>query len=206
MHQTRQETTKKLPIKRKGTKYVVRALSNVKNSVPVLIAVRDMLKLARTQKEVQSLINQRILKINGRPVRNYHESIQLFNILEAHDFYQLTLLPTGRFSFFRVLKSSERLCKVTGKTILSLGRIQLNLHDGSNVISKDKISVGDSVYLDFEGKIKKHIPLAKGADVFVFGGKYIGQNGKIMEIKDRKALIKFKTGEAELPTSQLMAQ
>ncbi|MEO0238267.1 MAG: hypothetical protein ABIN35_08560, partial [candidate division WOR-3 bacterium] len=66
-----------------GTKYVVRAIDNPNNSVPVLVAVRDILKLARSAREVQKMINSKILKINGRPVKDWHETIKLFNIFES---------------------------------------------------------------------------------------------------------------------------
>jgi ribosomal protein S4E len=53
MHQTRQQATTRLPITRKGTKYVARASSDLENSVPVVIAMRDILKLAKTKREVR---------------------------------------------------------------------------------------------------------------------------------------------------------
>jgi len=205
MHQTRQELTKKIPIPRKGTKYVVRALSDVKNSVPVAIAVRDMLKLARTTREVKKMIHKKIIKLNGRFVKDERESIRLFNVLEIGKPYVLTLLPTGKFAL-EESKVDFRLCKVTGRKLLKGNQIQINLHDGTNIIAKEKINVGDSVYLDFSGKIKKHISLEKGRDVFIMSGKYIGQSGKISEVKDKIALIKFETGEAELPIAQIIAR
>ena len=65
MYQTRSEAIKRLPIPRKGTKYVARALMHKKNSVPVVIAVRDMLKLAKTAKEVKKTIREKMIKINN---------------------------------------------------------------------------------------------------------------------------------------------
>ena len=56
MHLTRAQASNKIPIPRKGSKYVARPLMNLKDSVPVVIAVRDMLKLARTAKEVKKMI------------------------------------------------------------------------------------------------------------------------------------------------------
>ena len=64
MHLKRQEAITKLPIPRKGTKYVARALSHLDNSVPVVIAVRDMLRLARTTSEVKKMIHEKIFKLN----------------------------------------------------------------------------------------------------------------------------------------------
>ncbi len=199
MHQTRQETSTKWPIPRKGNKYVVRAASHIDNSIPVLIAVRDMLGFAQNAAEVKQMIQQKLIKINGRPVRDYKESIKLFNILElGKKSYKLTFLPTGKFSF-QEDSGNQRLCKVTNKKLLSKNQIQINLHDGSNVVTKDKITVGDSVYLDFEGKIKKHVSFEEGKKVFVIEGKHIGHSGEVKKIINGKSLVKLDNkGEAEI--------
>ena len=101
MHKKRQTLTTKVPIQRKGTKYVARASSHINDSVPVIIALRDMLKLAQTIKEVKYMIHTKLLKINGRPVKDYRESIRLFNIFEADKKYVLKLLPTNPLLFFQ---------------------------------------------------------------------------------------------------------
>ena len=150
MHQTRKASSIKLPIPRKGTKYVARASSDLKNSVPLVIAVRDILKLAKTAREVKKMINAGLLKINGRKATHLNEAIKLFNILEADKTYRLTLLPTKKFNFEET-KEKNKLCKVIGKTLQRKGKIQLNLHDGSNVISSQNIAIGDSLVIDFSG-------------------------------------------------------
>lgn len=204
MHQTRKESSTKYPIPSKGTKYIARASASLDNSVPVLIAVRDILKLASTTKEVQKMLNQKLIKINGRVVRDLHESINLFSIFEADKIYRLTLLPTGKFSFEET-KNKERLCKIIGKTILPGNKVQLNLHDGSNVISKEKVAVEDSLYLDFSGKIKSSAVLEKGKKAFIIAGKYIGQEGKIESVEDKKVSIKFDSVSTELPAREVVA-
>lgn len=190
MHLTRAESTKKWPIPRKGTRYVARPMGSVNNSVPVVVAVRDMLKLARTAKEVNEMIKQKLLKLNGREVKDYHESIQLFNILEAGKPHILKITTTGKFALEPYSKK-ERLCKVINKKVLKENKVQLNLHDGSNVITNEKIQTNDTVYLDFAGKILRHVPLQKGKEVFIMAGAFKGQTGKIEEIEDSKVAITF---------------
>ena len=87
MHQTRAKVSKRIPIQRKGTKYVVRPLGSLQNSVPVLIALRDMLKLAQNKKEVEDMMKRKIIKINNQEVKDYREPVLLFNILEADRSY-----------------------------------------------------------------------------------------------------------------------
>lgn len=206
MHQTRQQTTKRLPIKRKGTKYVVRALSHPDESVPVLIAVRDMLGLAKTKKEVKKMITQKLLKLNGRDVRDYRESIKLFNVFHAGKDYILKLSPVRKFFLEETKDSKERLCKVIGKKILGKNEIQLNLHDGTNILADKSINIGDSLYLDISNKIRKHLSLEKGREAFIFSGKYSGQSGKIENVSEKQVLIKLKKGSAILPLDNLIVQ
>jgi small subunit ribosomal protein S4e len=205
MYLTRQETTTKLPIKRKGTKYIARASSHLESSVPVVIAVRDMLKAAQNAREVKQMIKSKTLKINGRPVRDYRESIKLFNIFEADHPYKLVLSETGKFMLEKT-SDKERLCKIVNKSLLSKGHYQLNFHDGSNVLTKENMKTGDSVYLDFSGKIKSHSKLEKGKSVFIISGKYLGQHGKIESVHDSHLHIKFKDKEAVLDKSCIIVQ
>jgi len=186
MHLKRNKAAKKLPIPRKGTTFVARASSHIKNSVPVLIALRDMLKLARNAREVKKMINQKLIKINGRTVKDVRESIKLYNILQADKAYVLTLSSTKKFYLEETKDKEKRLCKVTGKTRTKNNKIQLNLHDGSNVLSDDKINIDDSLYLDLSGKIKENIPLEKGKDIIVLFGRYMGYKGKIKSIEGKK--------------------
>ena len=193
MHQTRTKTSKKLPISRKGTKYVARAASHNSDGVSIIVAIRDMLELAKTAKEVKAMVNQKSLKINGKVVRDVKESVRLFNVLEADKSYCLTILPSGRFVFEETKKNS-RLCKVVNKTTVQKNKIQLNLHDGSNVIldKKEKVSVGDSLELDFNSKIQSIIPAEKGKDVFVVSGRSVGLSGKVKDLEGKKVTVDFK--------------
>lgn len=204
MHQTRQEATTRLPIERKGTKYVVRASSDLNNSIPVVIALRDILHLVKTKKEVRKMITQKMLKINGREVKHYADSIKLFNIFEAGKTYVLKLSPTRKFFLEETKDTKERLCKVIGKKLLPKNKIQLNLHDGTNIIGDNKIKINDSLYLDLSNKIKRHISPEKGKEVFVISGKYEGQHGKISDVQDKKMLIKFKEGSSTLNLKNLI--
>jgi len=204
MYQTRKASSIKLPIPKKGTKYVARASSDLENSVPLVIAIRDILKLAKTAREVKKMINAGLLKINGRKATHLNEAIKLFNILEADKTYRLTLLPTKKFSFEET-KEKNKLCKVIGKTLQRKGKVQFHLHDGSNVISSQNIAIGDSLVIDFDGKIKSHIPLAKNSEVFVFNGKYAGLKAKVEHIENKKVRIKINGISTIIPESEVIA-
>ncbi len=206
MHLTRNEITTKIPVQRKGTKYVARARSYLNQSVPVLIAARDMLKLARTAKDVKEMIKEKLLKINGKIVSDYRESIKLFNIFEAGKAYKLIILPTGKFELEVIKgKADSRLCKIINKKLIEKSKIQLNMHDGTNIVVpvKDRIMVHDSVELDFSNKMKQHISLEKGKKLFVMAGKYTGLTGKADEVGN-KVKVKFNDKIAELNKKEVI--
>jgi small subunit ribosomal protein S4e len=205
MHLTRQEATTRLPIARKGTKYIARAASNPEISIPVVIAVRDMLGLAKTAKEVKQMIHQKLLKIDGKDISDIHESICLFDVFHADKDYVLTLSPKKKFQLEEAKAKSERIAKVAGRNLVSGGKIQIHLHDGTSIIGDSKIKVGDTLHIDFENKVKKHISLEKGRDAFIISGKYAGLHGKIENVHEKKVLVKFKDGSAVLNEAQAVA-
>ena len=55
---------KEWPLTRKGKKYVV--VSRQRNGIPLLIVLRDMLKLGRTRKEIKKILNEGNVAVNGK--------------------------------------------------------------------------------------------------------------------------------------------
>ncbi len=204
MHLKRATSGLHLPLPRKGTKYLARAQSNVTNGIPVVIAIRDILGLAQTSKEVKQMVNQGLLKINGKPVTDIRQGIRLMNILEADQSYMLRVLPTGRYSL-DATKKDTRVCKIVGKKALPKKKMQLNLHDGSNVVTTHKARVGDSVELDMNGKLKKVLPMEAKAKALVVGGSKVGQKGTIKEVADGTVHITLEGGDAALLARDIVA-
>tara|TARA_Y100000310_G_C20690057_1_gene821649 strand:+ start:426 stop:1049 length:624 start_codon:yes stop_codon:yes gene_type:complete len=201
----RSKISKVVPVPRKGTKYVAGAKSHSNFGVPVVIAVRDMLGLARSSKEVKIMINDKLIKLNGKVVKDIREGVRLFNVLEAGKKFKLGILPTNRFTLEET-KEDQRLCKVINKKVLGKKQVQLNLHDGTNIISKDEVNVGDSLYLDFESKIKKKVSMEKGSEVFVITGRSVGLKGKILEVENGNVKVDLNDKEVVLEKSHLIVQ
>ena len=83
-------------------------------------------------------------------------SLRIF--LKADKDYVLTLSRNGRFTLEET-KVKDRMCKVLNKTLIKNGAIQLNLHDGTNILTKEKIATNETVHLDEKGKLLSHFPL-----------------------------------------------
>jgi ribosomal protein S4E len=57
MHLKRNKVPKLWGLRRKGTKYVVRSSHDLKSGVPVLVILRDILKLTKTREDAKEKTN-----------------------------------------------------------------------------------------------------------------------------------------------------
>ncbi|PIO07456.1 hypothetical protein COU62_03700 [Candidatus Pacearchaeota archaeon CG10_big_fil_rev_8_21_14_0_10_35_219] len=203
MYLTRSKVNKKVPIPRTGTKYVAKALSHSNQGIPVVVAVRDLLGLAKTSREVKLMVKAKKIKLNGKVVKDIREGVRIFNLLEVGKVYKLIATTSGRIAFEET-KDKERVTKIIGKKILKNGKIQMNLHDGTNVLTKDNVNVGDSVYLDSENKVAKNVKMEKGKEVFIISGRSVGNIGKIKEVSEKKIHVQLEEREVDLDKSHII--
>lgn len=204
MHLTRAEISRVLPIPRKGTRYVARPLAYPSYSISVLAAVRDILHLARTAREVKEMIKDKKLKINGRVVRDEREPLTLLSLFEADRLYRIMLLPTGRFTL-EPTKHANRIVKVVNKKILRGNNVQINFHDGTNMIAKDKITVGDSIELSPDLQVVKRLPLKAGAKVLISSGRNVGAQGVVEKMTERNIEVRVEDRIVMLTRAQVVA-
>jgi small subunit ribosomal protein S4e len=89
-------------------------------------------------------------------------------------------------------ESSVKICRIKNKTMVKGGKTQLNLHDGKNILIKDKETYrpGDSILIELPSqKIVEHVNMEKGVVAIIVSGQNIGD---IINIKD---IIKTKSRE-----------
>jgi len=191
MHLKRNNLGKFWPVPRKGTKFLARPLYNKKDAIPLSVVLRDILKLIKNKKELQRLINEKQIQINHKEIREVNYPVCLFDVINFPKLkknYKALLSPNKKMIFESVSEENSRtkVFKVINKKILP-GKIkQLNLMNGKNIISKEKVNTGDSVVLNLkDNKIVKIVPMKKGEFVFVIKGKHAGHKGKIEEIIHR---------------------
>jgi len=197
MHLKRQKVPKNWPIERKGTAYIVRPNANISNGIPILVALRDLLKLAQNRKEVKKVIHIKNLLLNGFPARDEKNSILLFDTLTlvpSNENYRLSLSEKGKFQIEKITAGEEihKIAKVINKKILKGKKIQLNLSDGRNFLSDIKCNINDSVLIDLKKKkIEKCLPLKEKAEVLVFAGKHAGKKANINKINQVKKMAEL---------------
>lgn len=197
MYLKRQKVPKNWPVPRKGTTYVVKPNFSIQKGVPILIILRDMLKIAQNRKEVKKTINSKHILLNNKIVRDEKNVALLFDtikIVPLKKYYRLGLSEKGKFQIEEIKKdkANNKVAKIINKKTLKGKRTQLNLSDGRNFVSDLKCKVSDSVLINLEkNKIEKCLSLDKKARVIVFAGKYSGERGTINKINSEKKMIEL---------------
>ena len=185
------------PIPRKGTKYLALAKHNQNESIPLIVVLRDILKLVKNKRELKRILNEKQILVNHKQIRETNYPVCLFDIITAGKKHYRAVLSEGKKMNFQEIQdkdSETRIYKIIGRKILGKGKIQLNLMQGKNILSNEKSETGDSVLLNLKNnKIVKTIHLEKGKTAFAVKGKHMGKSGKILEIMERggKKIIKI---------------
>jgi small subunit ribosomal protein S4e len=211
-HLKRQSAPKSWPIERKGSTYIVKSNFNVKEGIPVLVVLRDILKLAGNRSEVKRIIHSKQILVNEKNVKDEKNTILLFdtvNIIPEKKCYRMELSEKGKF-YLKEIKESEasrKISKITHKKTLNGKKTQLNLSDGRNFLSEIKYNINDSVVINLKDrKIEKCLPLKEKAKVVIFVGKHIGKRGEIekLNLEEKTATVKIEGKEINILINQLM--
>lgn len=207
MHKTRSQTPKLWAIPRKGTRFLVVSNHNQYKGISLLIVLRDMMGVGKTRKEIKRIILLEKVKVNGKLIKDEKFPLVLFDVLSLENKSYKLVIKNKKFALEET-KDSEKISKVIGKKILGKDKTQINLNDGRNFLSKEKMSVGDSVVFNFkENKISKVIPLKENCEIIVISGSHIGEKGKIEKINEKTSEAETKLDEkkASLQLKRLMA-
>jgi small subunit ribosomal protein S4e len=212
-HMKRQSAPKRWPIKRKGTAFVVTPNSNTYKGIPLLIILRDMLKLCSNRKEVKKAIHEKKILVNKKEARDEKNPLLIFDtltIIPMKKSYRLILSKTGKYGLEEIKEhdAGYKVNKVIDKKTLKGKKIQINLQDGNNFVSDTKCNIGDSVLVNFkEKKIEKCIPLKENSKVVVVDGKHVGSGGIIEKLKPERKMAKLNVGGKEINVliKQIMA-
>ena len=172
---------------------------NRENSVPLRVIIREMLGFAKTAREVDNILNSRLVAIDGIARTDSSFPVGLFDILsfsKADKNYIITIDNKGRLIPKEIEKTDKKLLKVVGKHTLKKGKVNIAFHDGKNIIADNNINVGDTVLINLgNNKPEKVLKLEKGATCMITEGKHAGTVAKLTEIIERK---EGKPAEAKL--------
>ncbi len=162
-------------------------------SMPLLIIVRDVLKLADTAREAKIIINKGSILIDGRVRKDYKFPVGFMDVIEipkSGKVYRVLPDEKGRLILHPISKENKefKLCRIENKTTIKDGKTQLNLHDGRNYLTEDEYKPADVIMLKIpEQEIQDHIKFENGTLGLITGGKHIGEIGSIKEITITKS-------------------
>ncbi len=191
------------PIPRKEYVWVVKPSPgphSLENCLPLTVILRDILRFAKTRKEAKTIVSEGNVYVDGKVRRKGNFPVGLMDVIsmpEVGNFFRV--LPSSKGLMLHPIDKEEatfKLCRIENKTVVKNGHVQLNLHDGSNMLVKveDSSNPEEDIYntLDIlkislpEKQILEHIKLKQNDFAIITGGKNIGRYGKIIEIEETK--------------------
>jgi len=158
----------------------------LRDCLPLVIFLRNRLKYALTKKEVQSILMQRLVKVDGkvRTDTTYPSGfMDVITIEKTGENFRLIYDTKGRFTIHRITaeEAKYKLAKVKRVQLGAKGIPYLVTHDGRTIRYPDPlIKVNDTVKFDLEtSKVTEFIKFEVGNIAMVTGGRNMGRVGVI---------------------------
>jgi small subunit ribosomal protein S4e len=180
----------------------------LRESLPLTIFLRYRLKYALTGREVISIVNQRLVKVDGKvrtdatypagfmgkvpwtlqpPSKNTDQHLNLLDVItieKSGEHFRLLYDVKGRFTIHRITpeEASYKLLKVRKLAIGPKGVPYVITHDGRTIRYPDPgIKANDTVKFDIEqNKITDFVKFDTGNIVMITGGRNMGRAGVIV--------------------------
>ncbi len=158
-------------------------------SVPLSVALRDNLDIAKTRKEAEKILGQGEVKVDGKVRKNPNYPVGLMDVVEipkTDQFWRVFYDRKG-YLFFKGIDSEEagfKLEKIVGKHPFKGGKLQISFHDGKTLIGDfEDFDIDDTLKLSLpELEVEEHVPCEENNLAFVTGGTNVGRVGKIKKI------------------------
>ncbi len=184
------------PIAKREYKWTVKPRPGphpIDKGIPLLIIVRDILKLATTAREAKRIIHEKNILIDGRPVYDHKFQVGLLDTLaipKAEIYARMTSDPTKYLKLIDIPKEEVELkvVRVKNKVAVKGGKIQLTGHDGRNFLTEPGsklagVRVGDSLLIRVPSQeVLDILRLEEGALALVISGRRAGRIGRIEKI------------------------
>jgi small subunit ribosomal protein S4e len=156
--------------------------------MPINIVIRDVIGLARSTREVRSILHNGLAKVDGRIVKDTRRGVGVMDVLTlGEENYRCVLDTNGRLRY-RPISADEagwKVCRVEGKSTIKGGKTQVHLHDGRNIIVDDasEHKTGDSLKISLpEQKVLEHIKFGEGTRCMLVGGVHVGKLADVTDV------------------------
>ncbi len=170
--------------------------------LPLSIIIRDLLGYASIFRDAKLAIAERKVKVDGKTRIDVKYPTGIMDVIEIPEAkLSMRVLPIPRKGLSTVNipeeETSSKLCRIEDKHAAPRGNLQLNLHDGRNILVKvadakrpeeDLYKVLDTVQISLpDQKILKHLRFNEGSYVIVTSGRNLGRTGRIKRIEEASA-------------------
>ncbi|KAJ3342455.1 40S ribosomal protein S4 [Gonapodya sp. JEL0774] len=159
----------------------------LRESLPLMVFLRNRLKYALTGREVTQITMQRLVKVDGkvRTDQTYPAGfMDVITIERTGENFRLLYDTKGRFVIHRITadEAKYKLGKVKRVELGSKNIPYLVTHDGRTIRYPDPdIKVNDTVKIDLAtGKILDFVKFEPGQMVYITGGRNQGRIGTIV--------------------------
>ena len=194
------------PIPRKRFHWVVKPSPGphpMERCIPLVLIVRDILGFAKTRREAKRIISEGKILVDGKVRRDERFPAGLMDVISIPEIgVSYRILPYKKGLYLHQIEGEEvnfKLCRVEGKTTVDGGHIELNLHDGRNVLIrvKDPRNPVEDVYRVFDvlkigfrngQEVLGHLRFDEGKFAIIIGGKNIGEYGRIISVERREGV------------------
>ncbi|MEM2147514.1 MAG: 30S ribosomal protein S4e [Candidatus Bathyarchaeia archaeon] len=191
------------PIHRKEFAWVVKPSPgphSLEECLPLTIILRDVLGVAKTKKEAKIIASQGKIQVDGKIRREDDFPVGIMDVVSLQDLDKhFRVLPSHKGLLLHPITKEEanfKLCRIENKRIVKNGQVQLNFHDGSNLLVKvadpknpqeDVYDTFDTVKLSLPDKqVLGHVKIKENTFVLITSGKNIGKRGRIIKIEEAK--------------------
>jgi small subunit ribosomal protein S4e len=158
----------------------------LRESLPLIVLLRNRLKYALNKREVTSIVMQRTIKVDNkiRTDSNYPTGfMDVVKIERTGENFRILYDVKGRFAIHRISdeEANYKLCKVKKMQLGNKAIPFIVTHDGRTIRYPDPlIRPNDTVKLNLEtGKIDSFVKFEVGNVAFVTGGHNMGRVGII---------------------------
>ncbi len=192
-------------IPRKTRRFVLKPMPGphaIDRCYPLGILLRDILSIAHTKREVEEIVNQGSVLVDGVKRYDIHFPVGLMDTIELPNINKTyRLVPKDGVDLRPIEITHEeknlKLCKITRKQKVDGNRLQYTLHDGRNILyDNNRFNTHDTLLIRVpEQEIVSHINMQSNTVVLVSSGVNVGLMGRVVEIKEgtyllpRRALI-----------------
>ena len=162
---------------------------SLEGAIPISTILRDYLNVCDTNREAKFILNSGAVLIDQRVVRKPKYPVGLMDVISLPAMkrhYRTMIDDHGSLQYVEIkaAESKWKLLRIENKTVVKGGKVQLNLHDGTNMLSDEKVKTGDVLQVALpDMKIKKVLEFKEGSQAFIMGGAHVGSLSEIKGIE-----------------------